>query len=301
MQAHQTFASAGTPVSELNIDAALVHRMLVDQHPDLAHLPIRPGDVGWDNVMFRLGDQHCVRLPRRKAAASLIEHEQTWLPSLAHHLPIAVPVPLRIGLPSADYPWRWSVLPWLSGQAADQAPPCTNQAQQLGLFLKALHRPAPASAPHNPVRGVPLSQRAASVEARMQRLEATTNRITDRIRHTWQAALNAPAEFSPRWLHGDLHPRNVLVENGVITGIIDWGDITAGDAATDLASIWMLFADPKARLQALAAYGDVSESMRLRARGWAVLFGVVLLDTGLVDHPRHQVMGERILANVSRE
>ena len=93
---------------------------------------------------------------------------------------------------------------------------------------------------------------------------------------------------------------NVLVENGAITGIIDWGDITAGDVATDLAAIWMLFADHGARLQAFAAYGKVAEATRLRARGWAIVFGVVLLDTGLIDHPRHRAMGERILAQVSQ-
>ncbi|ASC74148.1 Stress response kinase A [Halomicronema hongdechloris C2206] len=299
MQAHQTLALAGTPASELEIDATLVHRLLADQHPDLAHLPVQPVDVGWDNAMFRLGDQFCVRLPRRNVAAPLIEHEQTWLPVLANQLPIAVPIPLRIGLPGHGYPWRWSILPWLPGRAADQAPPDANQAQRFGSFLKALHQPAPANAPHNPVRGVPLSQRAESTEERMQRLEAKTNLITEKIRHIWQAALHAPADFQSWWLHGDLHPRNVLVENGVITGIIDWGDITAGDVATDLASIWMLFADHNARLQALAAYGEISEAMLLKAKGWAILFGVVLLDTGLVDHPRHKALGERILEHVS--
>jgi len=91
----------------------------------------------------------------------------------------------------------------------------------------------------------------------------------------------------------------VLVHQGAITGIIDWGDITAGDAATDLASIWMLFSDPTDRFRALAAYGEISTATLLRAKGWAILFGVVLLDTGLIDHPRHRAIGERVLNQVA--
>jgi aminoglycoside phosphotransferase (APT) family kinase protein len=99
----------------------------------------------------------------------------------------------------------------------------------------------------------------------------------------------------PTWLHGDLHSRNVLVEHGLISGIIDWGDITSGDCATDLASIWILFSHSQARHDALAAYGNVSEATVKRAKGWAVLFGVMLLDTGLIDNPRNAAIGECIL------
>lgn len=101
----------GTPVSEFEIDTTLVYNLLSDQHPDLMHLPIHLVDAGWDNAMFRLGDQLSVRLPRRKVAATLIENEQTWLPLLAEQLTIPVPTPYRIGKPAQSYPWRWSVLP----------------------------------------------------------------------------------------------------------------------------------------------------------------------------------------------
>jgi aminoglycoside phosphotransferase (APT) family kinase protein len=127
---------------------------------------------------------------------------------------------------------------------ADQHEPSASQARPFAAFLRSLHIPAPAEAPTNPVRGVPLHQRAAAVEARMQRLASKTSLITRQVRQIWHVALHAPLDVPPTWLHGDLHPRNVLVEHGVITGIIDWGDITAGDRATDLASIWMLFDEP---------------------------------------------------------
>jgi aminoglycoside phosphotransferase (APT) family kinase protein len=275
--------------------------LLEDQHPDLAHLPVRLVDAGWDNAMFRLGDQLSVRLPRRKVAATLIEHEQTWLPRLANQLPIPVPTPYRIGKPAQGYPWRWSVLPWLPGVAADQQEPHANQATLFASFLRSLHVPAPFNAPPNAARGVPLNQRAASAEERIQRLETKTNLITQKIKNTWNRALNAPVDVQAKWLHGDLHTRNILVENGVITGIIDWGDITSGDIATDLASIWMLFSDQNARQQAIAEYVNVSEATLQRAKGWAILFGVVLLDTGLIDNSRHAVMGAETLRRVSQD
>lgn len=299
MSSEEKSSSIGTPVTELEIDATLVYSLLEDQHPDLAHLPIHLVDAGWDNAMFRLGDQLSVRLPRRKVAATLIENEQTWLPLLADQLPIPVPTPYRIGKPTQDYPWRWSVLPWLAGKAADQEEPHATQVKLFASFLRSLHVSAPFNAPHNAFRGVPLNHRAASVEERMQRLKTKTNLITQEIRNTWNMALNMPVDVQAKWLHGDLHARNVLVQNGVITGIIDWGDITSGDIATDLASIWMLFSDQNARQQAIAEYADVSEATLKRAKGWAILFGVMLLDTGLIDHPRHALMGERILRRVS--
>jgi aminoglycoside phosphotransferase (APT) family kinase protein len=294
-------SSIGTPVSDIEIDITLVYSLLSNQHPDLMHLPIHFVDAGWDNVMFRLGDQLSVRLPRRKAAAALIENEQTWLPVLAKQLTIPVPTPYRIGKPGQSYPWRWSVLPWLAGIPADQEEPHANQSKFLASFLRSLHTPAPLNAPQNPVRGVPLTQRAASVEERMQRLQTKTNLITQKLKDIWNRALNTPVDVEAKWLHGDLHPRNILVEKGAIAGIIDWGDITSGDIATDLASIWMLFSDPKARSQALAEYSNVSEATIQRALGWAILFGVMLLDTGLVDNTRHAIIGERTLRRVSQD
>jgi aminoglycoside phosphotransferase (APT) family kinase protein len=133
----------------------------------------------------------------------------------------------------------------------------------------------------------------------MQRLKTKTNLITPELETIWHQALAAPIDVPATWIHGDLHARNVLVEKGVISGIIDWGDLTAGDLATDLAAIWMLFADRQARQEAIAAYTGVSDATWQRARGWAIFFGVVLLDTGLVDHPRHAVMGEKTLRRVA--
>lgn len=145
------------------------------------------------------------------------------------------------------------------------------------------------------MRGVPLAERAVTTEERIRRLDGRTGLVTPHIKRIWGEALEAPLDVPSTWLHGDLHPRNILVSEGAISGIIDWGDLTAGDCATDLASIWMLFAERRAQQRALDEYANLSQATIQRAKGWAVYFGVVLLDTGLVDHPTHAALGERIL------
>ena len=290
---------AGTPAAEVEIDAALVQALVQEQHPHLAHLPCVPVEAGWDNVMVRLGDSFCVRLPRRSAAAGAITHEQVWLPGLAETLPVHIPVPLWTGVPALGYPWHWSIIPWLPGEAADLAPPLATEAARLGAFLKALHTPAPQQAPANPARGVPLQKRAPQVEERMRRLEIVSALITPEMWRMWRAALATPIDVEPTWIHGDLHPRNVLVEDGAFSGVIDWGDISTGDRATDLASIWMLFEDAQARRLAFSAYGEVSYATYMRAKGWAIGFGVTLLDAGLEDDPRHADVGAQTLRRIA--
>jgi aminoglycoside phosphotransferase (APT) family kinase protein len=290
----------GTPSAEVEIDALLVLQLLAEQHPDLQDLPIQFVDAGWDNAIFRLGDRLAVRLPRRAIAARLLENEQHWLPQLAKQLPIPIPMPDRIGLPTSLYPWHWSIIPWLPGQTGDIIQLNTAHAQQLALFLKALHVAAPDNAPKNPFRGVPLSQRVNMLNERMQRVEAQTAMIAPTIGSLWQQAVDAPMDVEPTWIHGDLHPRNILADKDSITGVIDWGDLTVGDRATDLATLWCLFPNQHLRQQAIDAYGELSEATLSRAKGWAILFGVVLLDSGLVNHSQHAEIGRKILHCVAQ-
>ena len=196
--------------AEFEIDAQLVRALLREQHPDLAGLPLDAMESGWDNTLFRLGQRWVVRLPRRALSAPLFEHEQRWLPVLAGQLPLPVPAPLRRGSPSAGYPWHWSVVEWLPGTAADLSPPNSKQARVLARFLRALHVPAPSSAPRNPYRGVPLQERALVVEQRLQAIAPLSPRIHD----IWARTLDARIDLPPTWLHGDLHARNVLVDDG---------------------------------------------------------------------------------------
>jgi aminoglycoside phosphotransferase (APT) family kinase protein len=186
-------------------------------------------------------------------------------------------------------------VPWIEGESANGAVLKADQAVRLaGFFFRALHVKAPEGVPFNPVRGVPLQERAASVEERFKRLAQRNILIASPIRATWESALQAKKDACPTWIHGDLHPRNVLIQDGKITGIIDWGDISSGDRATDLAAVWMLFSDRIARHKALIEYGADDDTV-LRAKGWAVLFAALLLDTGLSDHPRHAAIGDATL------
>ena len=288
----------GTPAAEIEIDEALVRSLLSDQHTDLAKLPLKHIESGWDNSTWKLGEDMAVRVPRRTIANTLLKREQAWLPKLAPQLPLPVPASLRAGSPTDRFPWVWSVLPWLEGGAVDQNPLDGDQASVLATFLKALHRPAPDDAPLSEVRGVALSTRVESTGERMDRLEQWTDAITPRIRDLGEEALAAPMDLAPTSLHGDLHARNVLAKGGKLTGVIDWGDMCAGDPACDLNSIWMLLPDAASRQAARETYANISDATWARARGWAILMGVVLLDTGLVDTPRHAAMGVETLRRV---
>ena len=183
---------------------------------------------------------------------------------------------------------------------ADIVPPDRGEAERLARFLRALHCPAPHDAPGNQARGVPLEARRAAVEPRLDRLRHETDRITPTIDRLWRDALDAPVHDEAVWIHGDLHPRNVLVEDRRFSAVIDWGDMTSGDAACDLAAAWMLFEAPSARRTMLRRYAP-DRDLERRAIGSAVGFGAVLLDTGRVDDPRHAAIGEATLARLERD
>ena len=282
------------------MEEPLLRALLESQHSDLAHLPIQPLDAGWDNLMFRLGEELIVRLPRRAVAVPLIENEQRWLPAIAPRLSLPISAPLRTGFAQHGYPWSWSIVPFFDGTTVDKMPLGDDQVPVLANFLTALHRSAPNDAPLNPVRGGQLADRAGAFAERAVRVRAKTRCLTPLLERCWRSVLEVPPAIDRCWLHGDLHARNVLARDQSIQAVIDWGDITSGDVATDLASVWMLFRSQATRERALAAYGADAE-LRLRAMGWAILFGVMLLDTGLVDHPAHAQMGRVTLARLDED
>ncbi len=292
--------SGGKPEAELTLSSELVRQLLQTQHPDLAGLPMREFASGWDNQLFTLGETMIVRLPRRELAATLVRNEQTWLPELAPLLPLPVPAPLRIGEPTDDYPWHWSIVPAFVGEPADLAPPEAAEAKVWAAFLKALHQPAPDNAPENDFRGVPLRDRKTTLQVRIDRLRGVSDAYTKHIEQLWETGLAAPEATRNCWLHGDLHAQNVLTHNQAFAAVIDWGDITSGDAATDLASIWALFPDRNSRQRVLDLYQPDQPTLD-RARGWAIIFGVILLDSGLINSPRHALMGRDMLQRVSTD
>ncbi|MFK0160401.1 aminoglycoside phosphotransferase family protein [Streptomyces sp. NPDC090493] len=279
------------PAAEVSVSVDLVRRLLDEQHPDLTGLPVEVLANGWDNLVCRLGEEFLVRLPRRAVAASLVAHEQRWLPELAGRLPLPVPAPVRVGQPTAQYPWSWSVVPFFPGRIAARSEPddLWSAAATLGGFLDALHAPAPSAAPVNPARGIPLAGRAKGVLTGLAHVDLNDRNTALQI---WETAAAAPVwDGPPMWLHGDLHPANVLVHRGRISAVIDFGDITSGDPATDLSVAWMLFtAEQRAALR--QAYGRADDATWERARGWALALSLVFLSHS-ADNPLMRGIGER--------
>ena len=247
--------AVGTPPAEVPIDVGLARRLLAAQHPDLADLAISIADEGWDNLTVRLGPDLALRLPRRQAAADLIRNEQVWLPRIAPVLPISVPAMVRRGLPTPFYPWHWSVLPWFAGETADRAAPAVEEAPRLAEFLRVLHKPAPAGAPFNPFRALPLATRDASTRAHIAQITARGGEIAEDLHRLWTRAVVVQVPDHRMSIHGDLHARNLLIAAGRITAVLDWGDMTAGDPATDVAAFWLLFEGADARQAGLVSYG----------------------------------------------
>jgi aminoglycoside phosphotransferase (APT) family kinase protein len=288
------------PAAEVDLSVDLVRRLLAVQHPDLAELPLQVLANGWDNLICRLGDDLAVRLPRRALAAELVDHEQAWLPLLAPRLPLPVPTPVRTGTPALGYPWRWSVVPYLPGEIAARTPPSDPAAAAiaLGAFVRALHEPAAADAPANPFRGVPLADRDAAVRTRLDLLDGLIDAAA--AARVWDDALARPPwPGPPLWLHGDLHPANLLVHDGKLAGVIDFGDLTSGDPATDLAVAWMAF-DRRHHPAFRNAYGKADDDTWARARGWACALALAFLAHS-ADNPLMADVGRRTLDAVLAE
>lgn len=291
-----------TPAAETPINRDLVHALLVDQVPELAPLSVEFESSGWDNEIHRIGPDMAIRLPRRSAAATLIENEQRWLPELAPVLPLPIPVPIHSGHAALGYPWSWSVVPWLPGIPLVHSPRLEGQAavDDLAGFLNALHRSAPADAPRNPVRGVPLPERDSSVRANARAADGVDVGAALTL---WNELVDTPEwGEEPLWIHGDLHPMNILVRGGRLSAVIDWGDLAAGDPATDLAVAWMIFdeADRTRFRRALELNGhNVGVHTWNRARAWALLLGLAYVAHS-ADDPTMRRMGtttlERVLA-----
>ncbi|WP_084512062.1 aminoglycoside phosphotransferase family protein [Agromyces subbeticus] len=270
------------PEPDIRVDEALAAALVAAQHPDLTG-PISRLANGWDNVMFRLGDRHVVRLPRRSIAAGLVLHEQRWLPGIAERVHAPVPAPVRIGRPAPElgFDFPWSILPWFDGDSAADSSPAARAAAApaLAAFVTELGVPAPLDAPVNEYRGVPLATRDAAVQARFERGLPGG----EALRAVWQRALAAPAWSGPPvWLHGDLHPANLVLDASAgLSAVIDFGDVCAGDPACDLATAWVTF-DGAARAVFRAEVDErraTDAAMWDRARGWALVLGSAIVDT----------------------
>ena len=256
---------------ELDLDEALVSRLLAAQFPQWADLPLsRVEPAGTVNAIFRLGDVLALRLPRRKGPTEPGGKELDWLPTLAPLLPLEIPVPVTQGRPSADYPWFWDVYTWVDGETAPlEEIDAIQAARDLAALVAAMQQVDPAGAP--PGRGIPLAERDPEFRHWLARFDGDPAAAVE-----WERALAAPPwEGPPVWHHGDLDARNWLVRDGRICAVIDWGSMGVGDPACDVMVAWKLHSleARDAFREALPTDGATWE----RARGWAVSQAVAAL------------------------
>jgi aminoglycoside phosphotransferase (APT) family kinase protein len=245
---------------EVDFDASLVQQLVAERFPELAELPLREVEpAGTDNRLFRIGEELVARIPVVERSGETLRREVRWLPVLAPALPVRIPEPVALVEPDG-FPFPWAVYRWLDGEPADG---CT--AEELASFLGALRRLDPAMGPQpsaqNSGRGVPLAHRDSPA---MRDAVATIGALD-----VWESALAAPAwDGPPVWIHGDLDARNLLVRDGRLDAVLDWGCVGVGDPACDIGAAWKLL-DAHERV-AFRELLEVDDATWLRARGWLV-------------------------------
>ena len=263
---------------EVDTDVALVRRLLAGQFPHWADLAIAPVEsYGTDHDIYRLGDHLAARLPRIEWATEQAAKEAEWLPRLAPQLPLAVPTQLAMGRPAEGYPFDWSVYEWLPGEDANNAIGDLNQvAVDLAGFVGALRRIDASDAHPRPPRG-----RGAPLAELDEQVRRSIAELDDRVDgeaaiRSWEESLEAPAWDSDEvWVHGDQLPGNLLVVDGRLSAVIDFGGLNVGDPACDLQPAWNVFAgESRTRYRAEL---EVDDASWLRGRGWSLYQAVSAL------------------------
>lgn len=280
------------------IDAPLVRRLVDAQFPQWSELPLTVLDpAGSDHVIYRLGEELSVRLPRRAGVLGQARKEAEWLPRLAPHLPLAVPVPVKVGAPAFGYPWPWAVTRWLEGEVASVASlaESSEAAVRLAGFLTALQNFVPESVPALSARDDLTSGPLAGRDHDTRAAIALTAGLFDAAAMTrlWNAALDAPGWGRPAvWFHGDFHTGNLLTVAGRLSAVIDFGGLGVGDPSRDLMIAFTLLS-AESRAVFRAALG-VDDATWLRGRGWA-------LATGLNAYTAYAAVDPRIAEQTSRQ
>jgi aminoglycoside phosphotransferase (APT) family kinase protein len=258
-------------LDEVDIDERLVLRLLAEQFPQWAGLPlVRAEPAGTVSAIFRLGEDLAVRLARRHGPTQPADKESEWLPRLGPVVPLEIPVPVARGHPTDGYPWFWDVVTWVRGESVPvEAIDPIEAAHDLAGFVAALQRVDPAGAPAG--RGIPLRERDEEIRYWLARF-----RGDPAAGRAWDRALTMPPwDGPPVWHHGDLDARNWVVRDGRISGVIDWGSMGVGDPACDVMVAWKLHS-AEAR-DAFREALPTDDATWERARGWALSQAVAIL------------------------
>jgi len=257
---------------QVDIDDDLVRRLITKQFPQWTHLPVEYFDSGGTvNAIYRLGHQMYVRLPLQDAWAWHLRTEAKWLPRLAPHLPFPIPEPLAHGEPDEGYQFAWAVYNWIEGEpwSPDGIRDMKEAATDLARFISAMQRIDPAGGK------VPRGAQALALRSRDHWVRMTAESARDMIDAdaliaAWDEALDLPDfDEAPLWVHSDLLPGNVLVKEGRMTAVIDFGGAHVGDPAVDISAAWKLLKGAESRAAFRAAL-DVDDATWARARGWAM-------------------------------
>jgi aminoglycoside phosphotransferase (APT) family kinase protein len=284
---------------EIDIDRPTVIRLIAKQFPQWAGLAITEvPSAGTDNAIYRLGDDMAVRLPRLPERVANLIKEQRWLPQLAPLLPLAIPLPLAQGVPGEGFPFPWSVYRWLGGEnlADDPNIDLPGVAVQLGRFVAALQRIDAAGGPPS-FRGGPVSALDDHVRTQIRELAADGTVNARLATAAWETAMTAPAwQGQPRWIHADLHPMNLLVHDGRLSAIIDFGALGVGDPAVDMLPAWISLT-PQTR-DLFHAEVNADDATWARGRGWALVLGLGALHQYRVTKPVLAAIGKRAIAQV---
>lgn len=288
----------------MEITPALVSRLIAGQFPQWSGLAVEPVEFdGWDNRTFRLGEHMSVRLPSAKSYSAQVAKEQRWLPRLAPHLPLPIPVPLAMGTPCEHYPWHWSVYRWLEGQIALKSPidDPVDLAVTTARFLAALQKidpsDGPPPGPHNFFRGGPLT--TYNRETREAIAALGDNIDSTAATEVWQTALGATWAGPPVWVHGDVGAGNLLVRDGRLSAVIDFGSSGVGDPACDLTIAWTFFSgESRAAFRANLPADDAAWK---RGRGWALWKGLITLAGHIDINPLDEGISRGVIDDVLAE
>lgn len=285
----------------VDLDASLVGRLVAGQFPEWADLPVRPVEPGgWDNRTFRLGAALSVRLPSAQGYAAQVDKEHRWLPRLAPFLPLPIPEPLARGAPAHGYPWPWSVYRWLEGEtaAAGRIADLPEFAAALAGFLAALQAVDPADGPppgpHNCSRGGSLTVYDAETRQALRTLSDELD--PHALAAVWETALASAWPGPPVWVHGDVAAGNLLVRDGRLSAVIDFGCLGVGDPACDLVMAWTFFSGESRG--AFRAALTLDAGTWARARGWALWKALITVAEYRETNPIKAEEARRVLREV---
>jgi aminoglycoside phosphotransferase (APT) family kinase protein len=286
------------------IDAELVKRLIASQFPQWKSLAVTPVEVdGWDNRTYRLGDRMTVRLPTAEGYTPAVDKENRWLPVLSQSLPLPIPQVLAVGTPGEGYPFSWSIRGWLDGATANPSRIDNMQhfATSVAEFILALQRidarQGPQAGAHSFYRGAPPAHYDDETHRSLAALDGRID--TARAAAVWEAALGARRQGPPLWFHGDIGGNNLLVKNGALAAVIDFGTSGVGDPACDLVISWTMFSG-ESREAFRSAVGQ-DHGTWARARGWALWKALICLvediDTNAESAAIHRRVIDEVLAD----